>query len=908
MDDVILISSGTDDDSDVEIVSVYNDARDESSEEITEWISFPSPCIDLTDSRWEPLERRYQRRRDTSPLVSVALSDKRQTGSGIKTLNPSQKLATEEAGRSPGITGDLSGQNLKSCLHSWSPELKEEEKPLDLDCFGCDTWNFPLKSHPNSPSKSPVKEEKIPGSLLSHILDPAYVPHTPKIEQEAPESPLSSVLEPDWTIKSPLSSNPDPDWTPRTPDIEQETPVSLLSSVPEPDWKPNSPPPCNSESDWNAQTEHRSAFAAAPSPLECKTDNALRHTGTASTQHGLGETEEAEGWGDGISEYIEAALPLSPFSPYYCPSEIDCRLYSDSSSSQDCEEQRSPPPSSPVPSQFIIEGLHQRDSAHSSTSPHRLSEAEVLIDRQPGSPPPAPHSPMHLPRSQGPDHGLTPLRFSPPDRLSARSVSPTSTQILAGDSPDWLREDAELSNGSPASLLSSDSGDSEGEELADVGAGSGSRQANRKDRRYVSRTQLSRLKHLMGRSLQDRRGDGQTGSVGGGRDENEEEEDEDLAPAEPICRQGLSLVHSSMEERCHDSMLQLLSDFLPPHRYPPADVMSHLIRGVLLEHESSPAVAAQAYSLLMRIQRNHPATESTVQWDWDLLASVMDERGTERRPVLSLFLRYVLQTLQDDFHFSLPRLQGSIAKAMLSCNRNMPHVRDVINWLVAAVTSSTDDPTGTCDETEKEKQRDRDENLKVVLMLQKMLALAVEVDGSPVTSSNKISEDLHHILIGPTLPRPHRQLLLQTLDSTLLRCKLVELHLQHVCTEKTELPMSLRLILHFMRYATLAPEPKDGAEAWHRWRELLQLLWMLLLSYEEVVDGHLRRPINQRASYSLAPVWTENDDITEVEIQEAAECFQWRASADIGPAPPPQVLELLSYLQDHLHCFCRHDL
>uniref|UniRef100_A0A8C2VSL8 Uncharacterized protein n=1 Tax=Chinchilla lanigera TaxID=34839 RepID=A0A8C2VSL8_CHILA len=55
-----------------------------------------------------------------------------------------------------------------------------------------------------------------------------------------------------------------------------------------------------------------------------------------------------------------------------------------------------------------------------------------------------------------------------------------------------------------------------------------------------------------------------------------------------------------------------------------------------------------------------------------------------------LFLRYVVQTLEDDFQHTLRRqrhhLQQSIANTVLSCDKQPHNVRDVIKWLVKAVT------------------------------------------------------------------------------------------------------------------------------------------------------------------------------------------------------------------------------
>ncbi|XP_064181506.1 SUMO-interacting motif-containing protein 1 isoform X2 [Anguilla rostrata] len=883
--------SGSEDDSDIEIVSVYNDTKLEPKEFVREWASLPSPCIDLTDSCWEPQKRRNRRRGNDSLLVAVAVSDNSLSEGEVEPLTSAVELATPEVERktlchsptkspgkrerTPDFLDNLILENWECSHRHPSPEPREEHRDGK-------SWSFPWESDRRSPSESSSEEEGIPGSPLSGIPEPARIPRTTETEQETPGSPRPVTVAP-----------------------------GVSDGIP--------------------------ALTAAESRLECETDNAVRDAGAQAsplpTGGSVGESEGEEDkepgdLGNDFPDYPEATSPLSPFSPYYCPSEIDSRLFSDGSSihcSQDGEDLDSPPPTPTTPPQGPIRDLLLEDLAYGASPPHRPPDVDFLSDRElqdPPSPRPPP-TPSPGPPPFSPGFDQSPPRLSPALRPGVRSVSPTSTEILASDSPDWLGDDAELTSRSPASLLSSGEmgsdprwsspgaespahssgpGDSEGEGLSETEAGSGSREASRKDRQYVSRTQLNRLKRLMGRPLQESGGDDSPGSLDDGDDDDEEE---DSGPGEPLCRQGLSLVHSSMEERCHDSTLQLLSDFLRPRRYPPPDVVSHLIRAILLGSETPPAQVLQAYSLLMRIQKSLPATVSTVQWDWELMTSAMQERGAERRPVLRLLLQYVLQTLHDDFHLDHRRRQGSIAKATLSCYQAMAHVRDVIGWLVAAVMNSTCDPGGRDCETEMETQKERDENLRIVLVLQKMLALAMEVD-SPTTSSNKICEDLHLILIGPHLHRHHRLLLLQTLESSLLQCKLVELLLQHVCADKTKLPMSLSLILHFLRSATLPPDPTDGVETWRRWRELVQLLWMLLLSYEEVTEGHLRRPITQRAQFSHAPIWTANDDITPAELQEAADCFLSRVSADLGHALPPQVQELFSYLRDHLLCFCRH--
>ncbi|XP_031443362.1 SUMO-interacting motif-containing protein 1 [Clupea harengus] len=276
----------------------------------------------------------------------------------------------------------------------------------------------------------------------------------------------------------------------------------------------------------------------------------------------------------------------------------------------------------------------------------------------------------------------------------------------------------------------------------------------------------------------------------------------------------------------------------------------------------------------------------------------MDQQDGTRRlrlEVRRMLLQYVLQILEDDFQrqLCLQKLHLSITKALLSCEQRFTHVRELICWLFEAVSMAV----GSKDN--KHQKRERNENLKMVMALQKMLVLALEVDRTPTCSSNKLSQELFHTVISCP-KREHRLLVLGTLESNLLKCKLLELLLDYECPQKIPVPMSLSLLLHFLQHCTLPSDPADGSEDWRRWEELLQLIWMLLLSYEEVMKGHLRCSITERSTYSRAPTWTLNDSLTPAVVQEAADAFLARTERDLGFSLPTHVQESLALLQQHL--------
>ncbi|KAF7469557.1 hypothetical protein GHT09_019181 [Marmota monax] len=147
---------------------------------------------------------------------------------------------------------------------------------------------------------------------------------------------------------------------------------------------------------------------------------------------------------------------------------------------------------------------------------------------------------------------------------------------------------------------------------------------------------------------------------------------------EPIPPRRLRMVTNTIEENFPLGTVQFLMDFVSPQHYPPGDIVAHIIQKILLSGSETVDVLKEAYMLLMKIQQLHPANAKTVEWDWKLLTYVMEEEG-QTLPGRVLFLRYVVQTLEDDFQQILRRqrqhLQQSIANTVLSCDKQPHNVR-----------------------------------------------------------------------------------------------------------------------------------------------------------------------------------------------------------------------------------------
>ncbi|XP_074408499.1 SUMO-interacting motif-containing protein 1 isoform X1 [Zonotrichia albicollis] len=383
---------------------------------------------------------------------------------------------------------------------------------------------------------------------------------------------------------------------------------------------------------------------------------------------------------------------------------------------------------------------------------------------------------------------------------------------------------------------------------------------------------------------------------------------------ELIPRGKLSMVHTTMEENILEDTLCFLNEFVSCQHRPPKEIICHLIKEMLLDtHEGE--VLNDIYALLMKIQMLHPANITTVGWDWTLMKFIMEQQ--EKPPGWLLFLQYVVQTLEDDFQHNLKsyQLQKSIAKKVLSCDLCFNNVKEVVNWLVAAVTGiGFSQPPEQLQEartgyrsssprlasTQTEQAQTAFFAQKTMLLLQRMLAVAVEVDRSPTCTSRKIADDIFPFMLNIPL-RSQREALLNTMESQLLRCRLLELLLQHGCDVPTTASMSLDKVLYFLSHSSVLPQFQDETATWQRWDEMLQYLCLLLLSYHSVKLEHLRTSISdrmkliaQRAKARLQ----DSDDISQLDIQLKMNDFISRMQKTLGGPFPPQIQEKLFMLQE----------
>ncbi|XP_034739850.1 SUMO-interacting motif-containing protein 1 isoform X3 [Etheostoma cragini] len=735
--DVISLSSESND-SDVEIIGSFSNVMTKGDplpltavrvDVDAVNVNVPTLYIDLTNPRWTLPGLKNCKRQNSSVLTLVDLTEtKIENGTNQETENLPPNYSQVKQAQTTNNNPTSNKQDLKS-------QKSSSRDPTDV-ALQQDCGNSKLKQR-RLDSQTQHQKEKVKARLPAAIVKLRRLPFLDSHCAELKKSRCFVYLNKDGTQMSLHSSQPD----------------------------------SNSEAPQCISNLSRTTTANGPHmdhPLDESSPKVVESSVRQEEQENSNEFTNAQ-----LNAKISPHLRSPPDSPF-SDKEVSVAT---SKTHITCEEERDdfclstlrPSPTSPSSSQVEAQGSLHKEVICSKLEQLELDKA-VVSD----------HS-----FSYSPTTGPNPSETFGLDSMSHQvNTTPTSEHTLAESTSKWQLEVVkahEPSNNSeffffpsepPLSTESMDDKSGAGTDGGELGVDSpvsflwqeGSdgdednkesrfdidfRAASREDRQFVCPVTLRKIMSGTAQALFDG-------------------EDDDFGTPEMLCRQSLSLVYSTIDENYPEGTLELLSDLLQPGYYPPRDITSHLLHGILLNPQCPYHLCVQAFNLLMRTQRLHVADKTTVPWDWELLTSIMlnqDPTKKHRCEVVRMLLDYVVKTLEDDFQAqrSISTLHHSIAKATLSCDQQFPHVRDVIKWLFSAIIKSTEHGES------KEAARERDEQIRMVSIFQRMLFLALEVDRSPALNSAKLSQELFHMLISDIPLRAHRMLLLESLQSMLLR-------------------------------------------------------------------------------------------------------------------------------------------
>uniref|UniRef100_A0A3P9A645 Uncharacterized protein n=1 Tax=Esox lucius TaxID=8010 RepID=A0A3P9A645_ESOLU len=669
MEDVISLSSGSEVDSDVEVVGVYSDTENKAEARPfirRGWVNLAAYTpfvIRSTGQKWTIPQPRKRRRKDPDePVEVVDLSDNLSDHSG-------PVLGSEECQgnkRREGISkhkgahirspGSLSHSPPEKGLTEKKAVLKAEESDILESNIGCIS-DSSLIEQPDD--KSTVKSSDIDIPKC-----PVKSPSIPKFDMPAQKAEVLESSPEQITQESQLYSG----ITSKPLCEGKEDPQCLM-----PETK-NSVHFSKEVQTSRTRKEERDALKVQEIGVLCTIDKTvrtekkeepgstqlLRDTGLSLSSQSLVDRPHhlpgdlvpdpvrfSDGFGAFRAQHDDTCYSRTqiPFETSLCPSPSD-----DDTLRVNLSDPVYNPTSATGKQSFKQDKVHPNAP---STSYNNFMPSCPSIEPDKHAPQESSHNYPKPPplttstTSLGPSAEETYcINVSRPNK----TPSPTSTVLLAGESPALTMDNTELElamdsppmpymssiPSDPPLSLRSDEVDEEARSTeapqADLGAeslmttawkngsdgedmggerGGGEDDAvvSREDKCYVCPVQLKKLRPLLSGPVKNL--------------ENKEEEDDGLGDPEPLCRQSLSLVYSTMEENYPEGTVQLLSDLLQPRFFPPVDITRHLLRGILLDPQCHDVLCLEAYSLLMRTQMHSHTNIATVPWDWELLTTVM---------------------------------------------------------------------------------------------------------------------------------------------------------------------------------------------------------------------------------------------------------------------------------------------
>lgn len=306
----------------------------------------------------------------------------------------------------------------------------------------------------------------------------------------------------------------------------------------------------------------------------------------------------------------------------------------------------------------------------------------------------------------------------------------------------------------------------------------------------------------------------------------------------------VNTINSCFEEGTDflDQGLQFIHDYLNLYVIPKDMYKDIVLRGLLKSRDTQRML--KSYKIILLIHEKHPEVLSEL--DWDFLKLFMEELSIGRglwnqEPLIlqmvGLFLKVMIRSFEEElFNINVKDLkmirQTNVFKT-LSYDCGYINLKELVNWIRCSVTSGeypevqdtvylghlepNVDPEGT--------HLQRQEVSKILPLLQKLLSLGISVSSSPLECAKVISSELLKTYVYLTSVK-HKSLLIETINSNILRFRLISLVLLNHCEESfpsVDFPQDLQSIYECYysalppRYSPLTPPttPQSDEENEH---------------------------------------------------------------------------------------------
>lgn len=371
----------------------------------------------------------------------------------------------------------------------------------------------------------------------------------------------------------------------------------------------------------------------------------------------------------------------------------------------------------------------------------------------------------------------------------------------------------------------------------------------------------------------------------------------------------MNTIQSLKEENFHESILDTVSSFMHHHRKPPPDLLFYLLSNVLLLKQTK--CGTDCIRILRQIQVLHPVVamdmiRQKITWEFVSMVAKLSGCGQVHKAYsclevnASLALSFLVNVMEEEVKIKKFSLVKTSANRLLSINNQSSHIHDVIEWIGQSLTHH------------KEERLDQNcgQNFCPLYLLQRMLALSLLVSDRPEDSAARLADDL--VVVYVELQSiMHKTLFLQSVQSHLLKTKLIEVIVTNCCPlrgDQLEFEgisrVGLRHIVFtdFRRSPPANSSPVDGldddlSDNTKNCEEFIMLLAYWLQSF---IFCRKRCLMKNNSSVLLQTLSIDDVDVLN-EIDEEVLMLRLRLESLCDPLPLSsrsyQLLELISSLK-----------
>lgn len=241
----------------------------------------------------------------------------------------------------------------------------------------------------------------------------------------------------------------------------------------------------------------------------------------------------------------------------------------------------------------------------------------------------------------------------------------------------------------------------------------------------------------------------------------------------------MNTIQSLREENFYESVLATINSFMHHRRKPPPDLLFYLLNDILLSKRSK--CGTECIRILRQIQVLHPIVamemlRQKITWEFVSMVVKLSGCGQVHKAYsclevnASMALSFLVSVLEDEVNIKKFSLVKTSANRLLSVNNQSSHIHDVVEWIGQSLMHH------------KGERLDQNcgQNFCPLYLLQRMLTLSLLVSDRPEDSAARLADEL--VVVYVELQSiMHKTLLLQSVQSHLLKSKLIEVIVTNCC-------------------------------------------------------------------------------------------------------------------------------